>query len=636
MTDESNYSIRTLRTIALVAPGAFVLVAVAKGSWSTAVPLSVFTLFTAMLFVFRRGKAQSVTLHLFIFSLVLYQTLLLRGTTDEPNIGLIWFLAIPTLVALLGNRLHIVIWTPLIVALLVYNWSLYSQYPSMAHPLSLWNLIGTALMISAAAFGIITQRDRRQKALSEALDDAKAEANRRQRAQTELTTANAAITRFLGSISHELRTPLASILASAEVIEHQTNDPDERRWTGNIRESANALIVLLNDVIELARSESDRETLNEGRFSVQGIADGVAAIMQSMAQTRECALFIGVMPDTHANWIGDGARLRQVVTNLINNAFTHSSAEIVWLTIEESDGRLQFEVGDDGVGISKSDQEQIFQPFQRLTERAVDRRLAGTGLGLAICKGYVEAMGGQITVVSAPGEGARFQFSVSARAVGPQRLLDEYPKPDHSPSDVVLISPCERALRWARRWLQSWDINPDSEVGQILELPQPSQQPLITLPELRRALSVDTNARATRQSSTARRAGNGPQWNIVLCDDDERIAIAFRELFALHGHTMHHASTGQALLDHVTSEDCDAILLDLNLGAESGFDVLRQIRALPSTAGQIPVCILSGNLNEQPTCMEAGADYYLSKPCLFSELLSAIEAMLSTESRASA
>lgn len=634
MSDESNYSIRTLRTIALVAPGAFVLIAVANGAWSTAVPLAVFTLFTGLLFVFRRGKAQSVTLHLFIFALVLYQTLLLRGTTDEPNIGLIWFLAIPTLVALLGNRLHIVIWTPLIVALLIYNWSLYAQYPSMAHPLSLWNLIGTALMISAAAFGIITQRDRRQRALREALEAAKAEANQRQRAQAELTTANAAITRFLGSISHELRTPLASILASAEVIEHQTDDIEERRWTGNIRESASALIVLLNDVIELARSDSDQTTLNEGRFSIQGIADGVNAIMQSVAQTRDCAMFIGVMPETHANWVGDGARLRQVLNNLISNALAHSRASSVWLTIEEADGRLIFEVGDNGIGISETDQAQIFQPFQRLTEKADDHQLAGTGLGLAICKGYVEAMGGHINVISKPGDGARFIFSISAHAIGPQRLIDEYPRSDEWPTDVVLSTPCERVEAWAERWLHLWAIRPRSSNGQPLELPKPSRQPLVTLGELQHALSTHASAPQRANPPNNKPSAAGPQWNIVLCDDDERIASAFRELFALHGHTMHHASNGVALIDHIVHQPCDAVVLDLNLGSESGVEVLKRIRKLPTPRDQIPVCILSGNLNEQPACMAAGAHFYLSKPCLFAELLSAIDTMLSTESRA--
>ncbi|MEO0615751.1 MAG: hypothetical protein AAFY69_06405, partial [Pseudomonadota bacterium] len=200
MDDTTPRDWSSFRRILWLAPGLILVAAIVQRSWTTAVPLAVLAVLLAALLLFRRGKSRSITLHVSIALLIVFQTGLLYTTTDEANIGIVWFLVVPSLVALLGSRSHILIWTPVTVAAIAYTWSLYTDYASMAHPMSLVNLIGATVVISAAALGVVTERERRERVLVETARQAQAEARDRERAQRESDEARAALTHFLGSM----------------------------------------------------------------------------------------------------------------------------------------------------------------------------------------------------------------------------------------------------------------------------------------------------------------------------------------------------------------------------------------------------------------------------------------------------
>ncbi|MEM6820266.1 MAG: ATP-binding protein [Pseudomonadota bacterium] len=617
------FSLGILRTVALAAPAIFFVIAVLTKEWKTAISLSVFFVLAASAIIFRRGRDHGVTLHLLILFLVAHQTNLLYHSTDVANIGLIWHMTVPPLVALLGNRWHIVIWTPIILSIVIWDWYLYRDYPSMAHPLSLFNLIGVTLVLSVAAYGVISQRDRRQKSLRQALEASQAESRQREEAEREATEANAAITRFLGSISHEMRTPLASIVASAEVIEQSGSGGEDQRWTRNIKESADSLLMLLNDVLELASSDSGKTRIAEERFDVEALLQSVTAIVQPMAQISASFLFVGATPDTFAQRVGDAPRIRQVLVNLINNGLQHSGGTRVWLMVSDHDDHLDFEVGDDGKGIAPEHHQSIFKPFYQVSGHEHHADQKGTGLGLAICKGYVEAMGGKIQLESRLDEGTRFLFSIPAPPAGKHRLRDLNPPNTKWPEKVSLSIPCENVEHWAKQWLDVWGIE-SVEQGRPLSLPAPSARGLITFHELTSQL-VDHDAQPAEAQGVSSEGSKGLK--ILMCDDDEIILEAFAEMFRRRGHATCRVASGADLVARLSAEHYDVVVLDLNLSGESGINVLKQVRGLQSDKARVPVCILSGSWNQRENCLDAGAQLYLTKPCTSQELIDAVESL---------
>lgn len=629
---------KTFKLIVVIAPVAFLLVAIALRSWSTVIPLALFTAIVLPLVLLDGQRRRAVTLHIVIASLVLYQGVLLTTTVGEPNIGIVWFLVVPALVALLGQRIHILVWTPVTLGLIGYTWTLYSHYPVMAHPLSLPNLLCAALVVSAAAFGVVTQRARRETALEDALAEAQREAMDREIAEAEARKADAAVTTFLGSMSHELRTPLTSIVLSADALDTTLSSQDQKVWTQNIRESADSLVLLLNDILDLARGDAGAAGVKNQSFDVEELIESVRAILQPVAIQRDMCLFVGALPDAPVRWHGDPARVRQVLVNLVNNGLAHSRGSRVFLQARRDGDALQFVVGDDGIGISADDQARIFRPFQRLdTDAGNDSGMtfgsAGTGLGLAIARDYVNAMGGELAVNSAPGKGAMFSFSLGATAVEHASTFeDRHVRRTGWPERVWLDAPCVHAIAWGRAWLDVWGVALDPKATRIgliddYRLRVGSARSLANrmsalghVPDLPAAPAAERPADVVAQAFEPRR--------VAVCDDDPRLLKIITETLLLAGHQIDGFVDGDSLLAHLARVPVDAVVLDVNLAAESGVDVLRRIRVLPGGAAGTPVCMLSGAWNQRDRCLEAGADDYLLKPSSGDELIETIDRLV--------
>ena len=543
---------KTFKLIFLCCPALFVIVAILSGSWTTAIPLTLLGCVIGALFVFRRGRPRAVTLHIAIGALLIYQTWLLGATTGEPNIGIVWFLAVPAVVALLGNRAHILFWTPITLGVTTYCWSLYAHYPSMAHPLTLANLIAATLTISAASFGVILQRDRREKALTEALRAAREEAQERRQAQLEASNSRAAITTFLASMSHELRTPLTSIVLASDVLAKELKSSDQTVWVQNIRQSAESLVLLLNDVLDLARGDAGQKALTEQPFDVEELLGGVAAIIRPMAVSREVDLLIGAMPQVPRRWNGDAARIRQVLVNLLSNSLHHASATRVWLRVTRLDDGVHFAVGDNGRGIDAAVQREIFQPFFQLPAQAGEPEKKGTGLGLAIAAGYVDAMGGELKLDSAPGSGAEFSFSLAAQGEVSDALITGYPSSDQWPSTVCLLGHSDEALAWAAAWLNAWDIG-INESAVVLTLDRSDFRSAGSVTWLRERLdklSGGTSTPAPVISKATPEAQHRGQ--CVICDDDPLIVSLVCHSLQQAGYTTAGFEAPEAMLEYLT------------------------------------------------------------------------------------
>jgi len=218
---------------------------------------------------------------------------------------------------------------------------------------------------------------------------------------------------FLSNMSHELRSPMNAMLGMAELLSETSLDEEQSRYLGVIVNSGNALLELVNDILDFARAESGHLRLESAEFDLVDLVEGVAETLAPEAHRKGLELSVRIGPAVPAIAIGDRRRLEQILTNLAGNAIKFTATGEVAIVIEREPGdpgMLRFSVIDTGIGIEASDHEQIFASYAQAATRPAGP--PGSGLGLAIVKQLTELMGGQVWLESAPGVGSHFHCAV--------------------------------------------------------------------------------------------------------------------------------------------------------------------------------------------------------------------------------
>ncbi|OIN09108.1 ATP-binding protein [Oceanisphaera psychrotolerans] len=290
----------------------------------------------------------------------------------------------------------------------------------------------------------IQHRERRQSELQldkdrlEALVDKRTQ--RLRQAKEAAEAADRAKTRFIATMTHELRTPMNGILGTLALLRPALQHSPQGPRLDTLQQSAEHLLMLLNDVLDFAALEQEQLSDAAAPFALTELLDTTRAMMQGYADARRITLEVAApaLPGGHVQ--GHANRLRQVLINLLSNAikFTDEHGRVE-LAVTPVDAGWRFSVSDNGIGIAPAQQQRIFHRFTQADD-SITRRYGGTGLGLAISQRLVTAMGGCIRVESQPGRGSRFWFELPLTpAETPPQPMPEVPLPPFPSLSLLLV-----------------------------------------------------------------------------------------------------------------------------------------------------------------------------------------------------
>ena len=379
------------------------------------------------------------------------------------------------------------------------------------------------------------------------------------RARSELTraknaaeAASRAKSLFLANMSHEIRTPLNAVIGYCSLLDQTPLSVDQQEYSQVIQTGASTLLELLSDILDISRIESGTIELEHRPFDLRGCVRDCVSLVSPLAEAKRLGLNVKFQDRVPERVVGDGARVRQVILNLLNNAVKFTPAGLVSLTVSsepQPDGTQQiwFTVRDTGIGIAEAQRASIFDVFNQ-GDTSMTRRFGGSGLGLAISRSLVRMMGGEISVESCLDNGSTFRF-------------------------FIMTPPCEPAPAVA---VATRSIEADG-------IAEP--EPFVPL----NVLLVEGNA-----------------------INQQLAMLRLRKL----GHSADLISDAAQTLEVLRAKHYHVVLLDLHLPGTDGFETVGAIRKAWPSGERPRIIALSADDDAQvkQRCLEAGMDGFLCKP----------------------
>ena len=485
------------------------------------------------------------------------------------------------------------------------------------------------------------------------------------RARRMADAANEAKTLFLATMSHEIRTPLYGVLGTLELLARTELSDQQKSYLQAIEGSSANLLQLISDVLDVSRIEAGQLQLECNRFSPLELIEEVIHAYAAAAQRKGLQLFACVDPQL-PDWLkGDVSRIRQILSNLLNNAlkFTDSGRIILRVRLDSRDGErvmLHWQVCDTGKGISHEDQQHLFEPFYQADGNT--HVVAGTGLGLSICKRLMHLMNGSMRVVSEPGLGSSFtlhlpleQLSAMEPSPGADELLPELVCVV-SPIRELAVSICGWLCRWGARAQVGLPKAHDHTEGAVLLELHPGRPgetlaahwegPRVlaasdlhddalndstgmvsfnSLKALRMAVGAAQGQLMRGATATAQRY---PVFNlgmhVLVAEDNVINQLILRDQLEELGCTVELAGDGLTALEMWRHSAFDLILTDINMPHMNGYELTAKLRSLDC---HLPIIGATANAmsEEGERCLEAGMNRCLVKPFALRTLYACLE-----------
>ena len=397
----------------------------------------------------------------------------------------------------------------------------------------------------------VSERER----LMEELHLAKDVAERASRAKSE----------FLANMSHEIRTPMSAILGLTHLALRHATDDKTRDCVERIRRSADHLLAIVNDILDLSKIEADRLTLEHTEFPLAAVLDRVSELLGPKAAAKGLRLVTELDPAVPERLMGDPLRLRQILINFGDNAVKFADRGEVHVSVRlvgRADGaaRVRLAVRDEGIGLSEEQAARLFADFQQ-ADASTTRKYGGTGLGLSIARRLAQLMGGEVGVDSRLGEGATFWCELPMEVAG-------------TPASALDAGPPGAAAA---------DSGPSGATGSRL---------------------------------------------LVVDDNDTNLIIA-KEILSNAGMVVETAANGEQALDKLRDGAYDLVLMDLQMPQMDGLQATRALREQPGhRATPVVGLTASAMLSERDDCLAAGMNDVLTKPYEPGHLIEVVERWL--------